>query len=88
MCSSDRSLESVGETGRQVVVDEASPRCNMATDISALVSQEAFGELKAPIRMVTPPHTPVHFAPELEDLYIPGPDKIEAAVREVVGYGA
>ena len=84
----DSILESVEETGRLVVVDEASPRCNMATDISALVSQEAFGALKAPIRMVTPPHTPVPFAPELEDLYIPGPDKIEAAVREVVGYGA
>ena len=84
----DSILESVAETGRLVVVDEASPRCNMATDISALVSQEAFGALKAPIRMVTPPHTPVPFAPELEDLYIPNPDKIEAAVREVVGYGA
>ncbi|MCH8001172.1 MAG: alpha-ketoacid dehydrogenase subunit beta [Proteobacteria bacterium] len=84
----DSILESVEETGRLVVVDEASPRCNMATDISALVSQEAFGALKAPIRMVTPPHTPVPFAPELEDLYIPNPDKIEAAVREVVGYGA
>ena len=84
----DSILESVEETGRLVVVDEASPRCNMATDISALVSQEAFGALKAPIRMVSPPHTPVPFAPELEDLYIPGPDKIEAAVREVVGYGA
>jgi pyruvate dehydrogenase E1 component beta subunit len=81
-------LESVEETGRLVVVDEASPRCNMATDISALVSQSAFGALKAPIRMVTPPHTPVPFAPELEDLYIPGPDKIEAAIRQVVGYGA
>ena len=76
----DSILESVEETGRLVVVDEASPRCNMATDISALVSQEAFGALKAPIRMVTPPHTPVPFAPELEDLYIPGPDKIEAVV--------
>ena len=84
----DSILESVEETGRLVVVDEASPRCNMATDISALVSQEAFGALTAPIRMVTPPHTPVPFAPELEDLYIPSPDKIEAAVREVVGYGA
>ena len=84
----DSILESVAETGRLVVVDEASPRCNMATDISALVSQEAFGALKAPIRMVTPPHTPVPFAPELEDLYIPNPDKIEAAVRKVVGYGA
>ncbi len=80
-------LEYVEETGRLVIVDEASPRCNMATDISALVAEKAFGALKAPIRMVTPPHTPVPFAPELEDLYVPNPDKIEAAVREVAGHG-
>ncbi len=81
----DTILESVEETGRLVVVDEANPRCNMATDISALVAQEAFGALKAPIKMVTPPHTPVPFAPQLEDLYIPSPEKIEAAVRAVAG---
>ena len=78
-------LDSVEETGRLVIVDEASPRCNMATDISALVAQNAFGALKAPVKMVTPPHTPVPFAPELEDLYIPTPGRIEAAVREVLG---
>jgi pyruvate dehydrogenase E1 component beta subunit len=84
----DSILESVEETGRLVVVDEASPRCNMATDISALVAERAFGALKAPIRMVTPPHTPVPFAPELEDLYIPSPEKIGAAVREVMEQSA
>lgn len=83
----DTIIECAEETGRVVVVDEASPRCNMATDISALISENAFGALEAPIRMVTPPHTPVPFAPELEDLYVPTPDKIEAAVREVHGYG-
>jgi pyruvate dehydrogenase E1 component beta subunit len=67
------------------VVDEAHPRCNMATDVSALIAQEAFDKLKAPIRMVTAPHCPVPFSPALEDLYIPGPDKIEAAVRAVTG---
>jgi acetoin:2,6-dichlorophenolindophenol oxidoreductase subunit beta len=82
---SDTILECVEETGRLVVVDEASPRCNMATDISALVAQEAFAALKAPIKMVTPPHTPVPFSPTLEDLYIPTPEKIEAAVRAVAG---
>jgi pyruvate dehydrogenase E1 component beta subunit len=82
----DTILECVEETGRLVVVDEANPRCNLATDISALVSQEAFGALKAPVRMVSPPHTPVPFAPELEDLYIPGQDKIEAAVRAVAAF--
>ncbi len=83
----DSILESVEETGRLVVVDEASPRCNMATDISALVAENAFGALKAPIRKVTPPHTPVPFAPELEDLYIPSPAKIESAVRSVIEHG-
>ncbi len=82
----DSIIESVEETGRLVVVDEASPRCNMATDISALVAQNAFKALKAPIRMVTAPHTPPPFAPDLEDLFIPGPDKIEAAVRQVAAH--
>ncbi len=79
----DSILESVENTGRLVVVDEANPRCNIATDVSALVAQEAFGSLKAPIKMVTAPHTPVPFSPSLEDAYIPGVDKISAAVREV-----
>ncbi len=84
----DSILESVEETGRLVVVDESNPRCNLATDIAALAAENVFDALKAPIRKVTPPHTPVPFAPELEDLYIPSPEKIEAAVRDVAGHRA
>jgi pyruvate/2-oxoglutarate/acetoin dehydrogenase E1 component len=80
-------LETAGETGRVVVVDEAHPRCSMAADISALICQEAFDQLKAPIKMVTAPHCPVPFSPALEDLYIPSPAKIEAAVRTVMAEG-
>ena len=79
-------LESVENTGRLVVVDESNPRCSMATDISSLVAQKGFGYLKAPIEMVTAPHTPVPFSGALEDMYIPSPEKIEAAVRAVAGY--
>jgi pyruvate/2-oxoglutarate/acetoin dehydrogenase E1 component len=79
-------LETASETGRVVVVDESHPRCNMAADISALICQEAFGDLKAPIKMVTGYHCPVPFSPALEDIYIPGPPKIEAAVRAVMGH--
>jgi pyruvate dehydrogenase E1 component beta subunit len=56
----------------------------MATDISALVAQEAFDSLEAPIQMVTAPHTPVPFSPALEDLYLPNADKIAAAVRKTM----
>ena len=80
----DTIIESVEETGRLVVVDEASPRCNMATDISALVAQNAFKALKGPIRMVTPPHVPVPFSPTLEDAYIPSPARIVDAVRQAM----
>jgi pyruvate dehydrogenase E1 component beta subunit len=84
----DSILESVGKTGRLVVVDEASPRCNVATDVSALVAQRGFNSLKAPIRMVTPPHTPVPFSDVLEDRYIPDARKIAGAVCEVMRYKA
>jgi len=81
-------LDCVAETGRLVIVDEASPRCNIATDISALVAQEAFDALRAPIRMVCPPHVPVPFAPNLEDLYVPNAARVEAAVRAVMRHAA
>jgi pyruvate/2-oxoglutarate/acetoin dehydrogenase E1 component len=78
-------LESVKETGRLVVVDEANPRCNLATDIVALVATRAFSALKAPVAIVAPPHTPVPFSPVLEDAYVPSPAKIEAAALAVMG---
>jgi acetoin:2,6-dichlorophenolindophenol oxidoreductase subunit beta len=84
----DTILSSVKRTGRLVIVDEANPRCNVATDIAALAAQNVFGALKAPIKMVTPPHTPVPFSPQLEDLYIPSPAKIQSAVSEAVRYHA
>ena len=79
-------LDSVEVTGRLVVVDEAPQRCSLATDISALVVQKAFASLKAPIEMVTAPHTPVPFAKELELAYLPSADKVEAAARRVLGW--
>ncbi len=82
---SETILETAAETGRVVVVDESHPRCSMATDISALICEQAFDRLKAPIKLVTAPHCPVPFTPALEDLYLPTPDKIEAAVRSILG---
>jgi len=83
----DTVLDSVTKTSRLVCVDEASPRCNIATDISAQVAMNAFSALKAQIEMVTPPHTPVPFSPALEDLYIPSAAQIAAAVRKTVKGG-
>lgn len=80
----DSILEAVEETGRVVIVDESYPRCNIATDISALICEKAFSSLKAPIKMVTPPHTPVPFSPTLEDLYLPSAAKVKSAIQETL----
>ena len=80
----DSVLEAAEETGRVVIVDESYPRCNMATDLSALICQESFSSLKAPIKMVTPPHTPVPFSPPLEDLYLPSEEKVYNAAKEIL----
>jgi pyruvate dehydrogenase E1 component beta subunit len=77
-------LESVENTGRLVVVDESNPRCSVASDIAAIVASQGFHSLKAPIQLVTAPHSPVPFARELERAYVPGPARIEAAIRAAV----
>src|ERR1700751_5502304 len=82
----DTILESVAKTGRLVVVDESHPRCNMATDIAALVAPKAFGDLKSPVTTVSGPHVPVPFSDALEDLYIPTPAKVKDAAKEVLWY--
>ena len=80
----DTILESVTATGRLVVVDEANPRCSVASEIAAFVADKAFSALRAPIRRVTAPHTPVPFAPVLEAAYIPNAGQVEAAARQLV----
>lgn len=80
----DTVFQSVEKTGRLVVVDEASPRCNIATDISAQVCQEMFGKLKSGIRMVSPPHTPVPFSAPLEKAYLPNGKGIAETVRQTL----
>ena len=80
----DTVMESVEKTGRCVCVDEAHPRCSIASDVAARVGQEVFRSLKGPVQMVTAPHTPVPFSPVLEDLYIPSAAQIAAAVKRTM----
>ncbi len=76
-------LQSVEKTGKLVVVDESHQRCSMAADISAVLAQEAFNALTAPIKLVTAPHVPPPFSGALEKLYIPDAANIVAAARSI-----
>lgn len=76
-------LRSVAKTHRLVIVDEDNPRCGAAADIAAMVADKGFDTLDAPIKIVAAPHTPVPFSPTLEQVYVPSPERIADAVREI-----
>jgi len=80
----DTIINSIKKTGKLVVVDEGYPRCGFATDVAALAVNKTFDSLKAPVKIVTPPATPVPFSPALESEWIPSTEKIEKAVREIL----
>lgn len=81
----DTILSSVEKTNRLIVIDEANPRCSIATDIAAIVADKGFDLLDAPIKRITAPHTPVPFSPPLEKLYLPTPEKVIETVSEMIG---
>jgi pyruvate/2-oxoglutarate/acetoin dehydrogenase E1 component len=74
-------LDSVGKTGRAVVVHEACRTGGFGGEIAALIADEGFTSLKAPVKRVAGPDTPVPFSPALESEFIVNAEKIAAAVR-------
>ncbi len=76
-------LASLEKTGRLVVIDEATPRCGIASDIAALCVDQGFDWLNAPVKRITAPHSPVPFSPILEDTFIPSADQIVDAVHSM-----
>jgi pyruvate/2-oxoglutarate/acetoin dehydrogenase E1 component len=74
-------VASVEKTGALVVVDESPPQCSVASEIAAVVTEQAFDYLNAPVRRVTAPHAPVPFTPSLEEVYAPTVAAIVDAVN-------
>jgi len=80
----DAILQSVGRTGRLVVVHDAVGPFGAGAEISALVADRGFDALRAPIRRVAAPFAPVPFPPDLEAAYFPQADRIAGVARELV----
>jgi pyruvate dehydrogenase E1 component beta subunit len=79
-------LASVAKTGRCVIVHEAVQPFGVGAEIAAVLSERCFGKLKAPVRRVAAPFTPVPFTKPLESAFIPSPERIaDAAISLVKG---
>jgi pyruvate dehydrogenase E1 component beta subunit len=77
-------LESVGRTGRVVVVSEAPRRGTFGAEIAALVAERLHDRLQAPVRRVAALNVPLPMAPNLEPLILPQIDTIVEAVQQTV----
>ncbi|TFG33935.1 alpha-ketoacid dehydrogenase subunit beta [Candidatus Thorarchaeota archaeon] len=77
-------IESVKKTGRLVLVTEETKTGATTAEVAAIIQEEAFDWLDAPIKRVNAPDTPVPFSPSLEDYFIPDNKRIAEAIREIV----
>jgi 2-oxoisovalerate dehydrogenase E1 component beta subunit len=79
-------LESLGRTSRLLVLQEAARSTGVAPLLLTLVASSGFELLDAPPKVEAPPDTPVPFAMELEDAYLPSVDSTVAALEELLAY--
>jgi pyruvate/2-oxoglutarate/acetoin dehydrogenase E1 component len=77
-------LDSVAKTGRVVIVHEAPRTAGFGAELAALVAEKAIFDLRAPVLRVTGFDVPYPYW-QLEDAYMPSPERVSAAVRETLG---
>jgi pyruvate/2-oxoglutarate/acetoin dehydrogenase E1 component len=79
-------LSSLERTSRVLVLQEASRSTGAAGLVLSLVARAGFELLDAPPVLVAPPDTPVPFAPELEDAYMPSVERVRAELEELLAF--
>jgi len=77
-------IDSVKKTGKLVIMDEEPKTASAAAEIAAMVAEEAFDFLDAPIRRVCAPNTPIPFSPVLEKFWMPDEEDLIKAVTEIM----
>ena len=77
-------FKSLKKTGKLVIMVEEPKAGSSASEIAAVVVEEAFDLLKAPIKRVCAPDTAIPFTPALEKVWMPDEDKLIKAVTEIM----
>ncbi|GJL54032.1 MAG: 2-oxoisovalerate dehydrogenase subunit beta [Nitrospirales bacterium] len=79
-------VDSVGKTSKVIVLHEATKTGGIGAEISALLAEECFSSLDAPILRIAAPDTPVPYSPPLEEFFLPKARDVIAAARQLVAY--
>ena len=72
--------------GKVLIVHEDSRTGGIGESLAAIVQEEAFEDLDAPVRIVGALDTPVPYSPPLEEEFLPGEDRVEQAARLLAAY--
>ncbi len=81
----DTILASVAKTNRCVVVEEGWPHGGVGANLSALISEQAFDDLDAPVRRVSGADVPMPYSKPLEDIAYPHEPQVVAAALQTLG---
>ncbi|WP_033919885.1 pyruvate dehydrogenase complex E1 component subunit beta [Sphingomonas sp. 37zxx] len=76
-------LESLKKTNRMVVVEEGWPTCSIASELAAVVMEQGFDDLDAPVLRVANEDVPLPYAANLEKLALIDATRVVAAVKKV-----
>ena len=79
-------LASVAKTSRVLVLHEATRTGGIGGELAAIVAEEAFEYLDAPVVRVASEDSPAPYAPPLEAAFLPSVDKVVAAAKRLVDY--
>jgi 2-oxoisovalerate dehydrogenase E1 component beta subunit len=79
-------LTTVAKTSRALLLHEATRTGGIGGELAAIISEDAFEYLDAPILRVASADTPVPYAPPLEAAFLPNAEKVVAAARRLVEY--
>jgi pyruvate/2-oxoglutarate/acetoin dehydrogenase E1 component len=82
----ERVLDSVHKTGKVLIAHEATRSCGVGAEVAALIAEEAFEHLDAPVVRLTAPDVPIPFSPPLEQRVLPGLDDMKEAIRDLLAY--
>jgi 2-oxoisovalerate dehydrogenase E1 component len=82
----DAVLRVARHCGKVLIVHEDSRTGGIGESVAAIVQEEAFEWLDAPIRIIGALDTPVPYSPPLEEFFLPGEQEIERAARLLFAY--
>lgn len=83
----DAIIEAATKTGKVLLINEDNKEGGLLGEVAAIIAENALFELDAPIKRLTGPDVPaMPYAPTMEKFFMPNPDKVYAAIKELAEF--